>query len=603
MEFRILGPLEVADGEGRPVSIGGGRPRALLADLLLHANEVVSTDRLVDDLWGETPPETAAKALQGYVSHLRKALQPSRGAPSPDDLLLTRAHGYLLRVDPGRLDAHRFQELAAEGHGALVEGRPAEAATVLREALSLWRGPALSDFAYEAFAQSEIARLEELLVGVLEDRVEADLALGRHSELVGELESLVAQHPLRERLRGQLMLALYRSGRQAEALEAYRAARHALVEELGLEPSEELQRLQRAILAHDPSLAAPAGERAAPGHEAGRLPSVPARSRRRMRALAAIGALLVAGAVAAAVVQLTSGPAPAPVVVAPNSVAVIDPETNRVVGDVPVGSRPVAVAVGHGSVWVANADDGTVVRIDPVSLRIVKTIGIGAPAVDLAVGPDAVWVANGSDGTLSRIDPRLDAVVETIDLRGSNELVPNTTFAVAAGAGGVWVGSGEGTVLRLDPATGETVTSIDVGGNAVGLAVGEGAVWAAVVTERAVRIEPRTNTVTAEVSVGLPVTLAAGEGAVWVLDVFDTVWSVDPDTGAVTKSFSVGKFPLGVATGDGAVWVALNGDGTVSRIDPRTGQVAATVDVGHAPTDVAVGEGGVWVSVAAEPAT
>ena len=161
MEFRILGPLEVDDGEGRPISIGGGRPSALLADLLLHANEVVPADRLIDDLWGETPPETAAKALQGYVSHLRKALEPNRGASSPEDLLLTRGHGYLLRLDLERLDAHRFQALAAEGRGALAEGRAAEAAAVLREALSLWRGPALSDFAYEGFAQREITRLEE----------------------------------------------------------------------------------------------------------------------------------------------------------------------------------------------------------------------------------------------------------------------------------------------------------------------------------------------------------------------------------------------------------------------------------------------------------
>ena len=231
MEFRILGPLDVIEGE-RLVDLAGAKHRALLAMLLLHANEVVSATRLIDALWEEEPPETAQKALQVYVSQLRKTLGKNH--------LETKAPGYLLRVHEDELDLTRFQRLVQDGS--------------LREALSLWRGPPLAEFASERFAQSEIARLEELRLTCLEQRIEHDLAAGHHAELVGELEALVGEHPLRERLRAQLMLALYRSGRQAEALEAYQQARAALVDELGIEPSRTLRELEKAILRQDPAL-------------------------------------------------------------------------------------------------------------------------------------------------------------------------------------------------------------------------------------------------------------------------------------------------------------------------------------------------------------
>lgn len=248
MEFRILGPFEVFDGE-HPLRLAGAKQRALLALLLLHANEVVSSDRLIDEVWGEERPGTGANALQARVSQLRKAL-----ARAADEILVTLAPGYLLRVEPGELDAERFERLAGEGRRALASGDAVTGAEVLREALSLWRGPALADFLYEPFAQGEIVRLEEARLSCLEERIEADLALQRHGELVGELEALIGAHPLRERLRGQLMLALYRSGRQAEALGAYQETRRDLVEELGIEPSPVLQRLQQAILNQERAL-------------------------------------------------------------------------------------------------------------------------------------------------------------------------------------------------------------------------------------------------------------------------------------------------------------------------------------------------------------
>jgi DNA-binding SARP family transcriptional activator len=242
VEFRILGPLEVVE-QGRPLKLGGSRQRALLALLLTRANEVVSTDRLIDELWGAQPPKTAANALQYHVSQLRKAL-------APHEAIVTQDPGYVIRVGPDELDLLRFERLVEEARRAA----PELAAQRLREALDLWRGPALAGLAHESFAQAETPRLEELRLGALEQRFEADLALGRYAELVGEVQALVGEHPLRERLRAVLMQALYGSGRQVEALEIYRETRRLLVDQLGIEPSPALQELEQAILRHDPAL-------------------------------------------------------------------------------------------------------------------------------------------------------------------------------------------------------------------------------------------------------------------------------------------------------------------------------------------------------------
>jgi DNA-binding SARP family transcriptional activator len=248
MEFRILGPLEVCS-DGGALALGGRKQRALIAVLALHANEVVAADRLIDEVWGEDVPDDAAAAVRLNISRLRKVL--------PRDVLVTRPPGYLLRVGPGELDLHRFERLVEEGRRLLASGRAADAAARLRDALALWRGPALADFAYENFAQTAVARLEEIRLTALELRIDADLALGRHDELVGELKALVAEHPLRERFRGCLMTALYRSGRQAEALDVYHDARRTLVDELGIDPSPALQQLERAVLRQDHGLDLP----------------------------------------------------------------------------------------------------------------------------------------------------------------------------------------------------------------------------------------------------------------------------------------------------------------------------------------------------------
>ncbi len=247
--FFMLGPLELRC-QGNVVAVGGRRQRALLALLLLGANDVVSVDALVEGLWGESQPKTAAHSLQVFVSDLRKALR----AVGEDGRIVTQSPGYKIEVRPGELDLERFEQLAGDGRAALAGGEPAAAAEMLREGLALWRGEPLADFAYEPFAQATVARLEELRLSVLEDRVAADLALGRHAELVGELEQLVAEHPFREGLSAHLILALYRAGRQSEALAAYQATRKLLLDELGIDPMPELQELERAILVQDPRL-------------------------------------------------------------------------------------------------------------------------------------------------------------------------------------------------------------------------------------------------------------------------------------------------------------------------------------------------------------
>ncbi|MEA2704835.1 MAG: hypothetical protein QOD63_2780, partial [Actinomycetota bacterium] len=254
MEFRILGPLEVVDEAGRLVDLGRPKQRALLALLLISANRVEPLERLVELLWGEHAPSRAAGALQAYVSNLRRALEPQRAARAQAQVLVTQPPGYRLIVGPGQLDAARFEELAAEGHLHLVEGRPHAAHDALTTALGLWRGPALAEFATKPFAMLEAARLEGAKEAAEEDRLEAALAVGRHAQVVTELEVAVARAPLRERLWELLVLALYRSGRQGDALGAYERARLHLADELGIDPSPSLRRLEADILSQSESL-------------------------------------------------------------------------------------------------------------------------------------------------------------------------------------------------------------------------------------------------------------------------------------------------------------------------------------------------------------
>ena len=287
MEFGILGPLEVR-ADGHAVALGGVRPRAVLAVLALNANRPVSADRLALALWGEEAPPSAVKTVQVYVARLRKAL----GDP---EVLVTTPAGYRLRVRPGELDAERFESLVADGRQALAAGRGDDAAAALRAAFGLWRGPPLAEVASAPFAPPEITRLEEQRLAALELRVEADLAAGRHAELIPELQRVTSEHPWRERLHGQLMLALYRDGRQADALAAYGRAREKLSDELGIEPGPELHDLHQAMLLHDPALRPAGGE--VGSTPASALPPPPNRTIGRAEDVRAVTERLRSGAV------------------------------------------------------------------------------------------------------------------------------------------------------------------------------------------------------------------------------------------------------------------------------------------------------------------
>jgi YVTN family beta-propeller protein len=582
IEFRLLGPLEVRD-DGRVLPLGSPKQRALLALFVLHANEPVSRDRLIDELWGDAAPATVNSAFHVYLSRLRKLL---------GEHLARDADGYTLRIDPDRLDARRFECLAVEGREALAAGDPERAAKLLRDALALWRGTPLAGLS-EPFAAAAAARLEESRLAGLEDRIEADLELGRHRQLVAELESLVAGQPYRERLRAQLMLALYRSGRQADALNAYQQARRTLGDDLGLEPSPELRELEQAILRQDPVLAPPVP--AVPEQPA--LPAPPAGRRRRITWAAALLAA-VAAAIVIPILALRSPSSPA-AVVPPNSLAVIDPGSNRVVDSTPVGVTPSQLAVGAGSVWAINVEDATLSRIDPATHALQRTITLPATPTGLAFGSKAAWVANGPAGSLSRVDPALDRVVETRALSA----VHGQAGVVAVGAGSVWTVFSDSTLRRIDPRTGRVQARAIVGSAPAAIAVSADAVWVANAADDTVsRVLVETTTKDKDFTPGRhPGALAVGAGALWVADSGDdAVTRIDLTSGSLA-TIPVGRDPVAIAFDAGGVWVANAGDGTVSRIDPDpvSPRVVATVPVGNRPSGVAVAGARVWVSVQA----
>lgn len=605
LEFHILGPLEVVRGEqGLPV--GSPKQRALLGILLLHANEPIARERLVEELWGDAAPKTVNAVLNVYLSRLRRLLTDG----TSDQLLLTQAAGYVLRVPPESLDARRFEDLLEQGRRELASGEAGRASLALRDALALWRGPALADLAFEPFAQTEIARLEELRLTAIESLIEAKLVLGRDDALVAELETLVAVHPYREGLRAQLMLALYRNGRQAEALETYRRARRAFSEELGIEPSARLQELERAILRHDSSLEPPLQTTLrAPEEES----NEKARQRRfPTRATLAVATaliLMVAAALLALVAAArdSSGGSRVPVELMGDSVAVIDPGTDAIVGEIPVGGRPSGPAVGEGSVWVGNRDDNTLLRIDPRSLDV-HTIGLSVAPTDVEVIAGSVWIL--SDRALLRVDPSINDVVDTIPLPPAGGSGRWSDMEV--GAKSVFVCNchgGPGSVIRIDPAA----TSVEsVRRSAVrNIAYGEGALW--VLTgelDTIEQIDPNTNAVIATIPLGRigetsgwHYRMTTREGAVWVLAPA-SLWKID----STTKRF-VGSVPLehseeggNILAGDGAVWVATS-RGTVLHVDPDSQTASKPIRLGTLiypanPRDtLAVGAGSVWVAV------
>lgn len=581
MEVRILGPLEVW-ADGKRVDLAGGRQRALLALLVLHRGEVVSADRLIDELWAGNAPPTAAKVLQNLVSQLRRSL-----GPELEGSIVTRPPGYALQLGEEDIDARRFERLAAEGRRGL-ETDPKEAGERLREALALWRGDPLPEFAYEQFARTEVGRLEELRLVALEDRIDADLGRGEGVELVPELESLVATHPLRDRLRGQQMLALYRAGRQADALEAYRNARAVLRDELGLEPSESLRRLEQAILAHDPALGTPS-----------RLPPSPAgRRRRRLLVAAAAGASLIAGVVG--LVLALAGESS--VTVLPESVVELDPEGNEVVASIVVGGQPGQIRIAEGSVFVTSIVNKTLTRIDAESGEV-TTSGEHAAGPGLAAAGDQIWVGSESRSEVTHVSPRSLGAIERIEL----DVDPGSLLFAhpALGAGSLWVSQAEpSAVTRWSLRTHrlQRLYELQPLEFPVELAFGHGAMWTALHNSSEVlRIDVATGAAS-RLTVGPgPTNPVLGFGSLWVSSTGQgTVWRIDPVTERVQGVVEVGDVAFGVAVGAGSVWVGDYCRGAVARIDPRTNTVVARIETGYFPRWLAYGADRVWVGVSAD---
>jgi len=593
VEFRLLGPLEV-HVDGRSLPLSGAQQRALLALLLLHANEPLSSDRLVDELWGENAPRTAGASLRVAVGKLRALLGDEHR-----DRLETVAGGYRLHVEDEELDAARFEALVVEARTR----PPREARALLDEALALWRGPPLADQPYSAFAQNEVRRLSELMLAARADRIESELALGHHARVVAELESLVAEHPFRERLRALLMVALYRSGRQADALEVYRSGRRLLNAELGLEPGEELRRLEQEILTHSPAIEARV--------EADGYRAAGSRSRTRTRPLRALLVfLLVAAGVIAAVgvwgqARGSSNAAATP----PHSLVVIDPQTNALTR-IPMDWTASALALGAHTVWALDREDQTVARIDPQARRVEQVIGLGMEPTSASVGAGALWLLSSQSGAVLRIGPgvRLPRRLETRAVFGdASSTSVGDPAGIAAAGRSVWYEDGF-SLSQVDPNTGKVVRRLSLGDQLGGVAVGAGAVWV-IRGDPAMllRIDPQSGAVTARIPITrrrgstqpFPIGVAAGAGAIWVLNGnTGTITRVDPTIDAVVAT--VGRVSLDatrIAAGAGAVWVADVEQSAILRIDPATNQVVQTIPVDGTPKALAAGRSGVWVAV------
>lgn len=603
VRFGVLGPFEVTVA-GRPVAAGGVRQRGVLAVLVLHANEVVPVDRLIADVWGEEPPPTAHKMIHVYVSRWRTSLVAHSGRR---DILLTRPPGYVLRVRPDESDLARFDSLVVAARSVAARD-PAGAAATLREALGLWRGDPLADLADEPFARAAIPRLEESRRAAFDERVDAELAVGPGPGLIVELQAMVVADPLRERSAGQLMLALYRTGRQAEALEVYARVHRSLADELGIDPGPDLQRIQGAILRQEPWLEGlapgPTPSRAAAAHPATPAPETSppeapaARSGRptwrvtRQRFAWVTAGLLVSALVIASVIAAAAGRAPGPpnVAAAADSLAVVDPGGDSIVEDIAVGAAPGPVVAADRSAWVADVEDHTLLRIDLATGRMVKTFGLGAAPTSLSATAGAVWIGNGFAGTLSRVLTAYDQL--------SSPFFPGPSIsgllAVYGTPDDLWVGLANGRLLRLDPASMQPRAAYQLAVRAKAMALVGGGLWVLDFQgTEAVRVDVSHGSPPASVALsGAAIAIAASAGSIWVAaSGDDRLLQIDPGSGRIVATVPLSFQPIAVAATDAAVWVGGGPNGTLARVDPTGRSLVTTVDLGRPIEDLTVADG------------
>ena len=569
VEFRLLGLLEVV-AENEPVRIVRGRESALLALLLLHPNQPLATDQIVEELWGAAAPVNAAKSVHIYVSRLRKALGGDR--------IETTSVGYRIRLEAGELDSERFAQLAAEGRR--------------QEALALWRGEPLADFRFDAFAQAEIRRLEALRDEVWIDECEAEITGGRVAQAIPELEALIGRRPLWERPREQLMRALYLVGRQADALELYRSTRVLLRDELGVEPGSELQRLEREILNHDPALGTPSR------------PQQPLHRKHGVRLAAVGGMLLLIATAAVGALVLTRPGSTRTLPYIPNSLVRLDTGTKRVDAALPMAGPPAAVAVSNRRLWITSLSR-TVSVVSRSGLRPQSPVTLSFTPETLLPSGGRIWAAGGN--SIVAINPVYGAVSPPIVLRAAPGQGPSIRAAPALG-GGIWVADGR-NVLRRYSAAGRPTGAVNLHAPLTDVTAGLRRLWV-LSSEKATLFELDRSTGAMIVSIKLvsrpgyaapdPVAVTVGAGSVWVLEGSPpSVIRVDPRGDVVTTiPLGIGSDPVGIAAADSGVWVADSGDGTIGWIDPTTNALKRIV-VGGSPTGIAVSDTHVWATIQA----
>jgi YVTN family beta-propeller protein len=602
VEFRILGPVEVSNGAG-VLRLGGPKQRALLADLVLNAGTAVSTAQLIGDLWGNDPPPTAEHTVEAYISRIRRILRDD----SAREVLLTKPPGYLLDVGRDHVDAFRFEQLVEEGTAAAGRGDDNRASAALHGALGLWHGDALADVCGAPFARGAARQLADRRLLALQRRIEFDLRLGRAQDLIAELQELAAAYPYHEPFREQLMLALYQSGRQTEALAEFRRARVLLVDELGIEPGPELRKLEQAILRQDPELQGhPMADPRI--HGRGRSPPrtlpgpgpPPRRAPRRGRALVAAGLALAVAATGGLVAlrHSATGALVPPSDVRANAVVFVDPARTAVLGQAGTRGRPTGIAAGFGRLWVTDAANGRVLVLDPATFRIEDQIPVGRDPAGVAATANGIWVTDPGSGTVSEINPRSQTVVATVAVAA----VPS---AISVGAGGIWVAdASNGALTRIDPDRASVVDAIDVGQPLTDVAVGLGSVWVTSASSgQLIEIDPRAGRVTETVAIGNgPASVRVVDGAVWVANPpDDTLSRFEPATGLVRK-LTVSD-PTGLAGAAGALWVASDAPAALTRVDPATGTITSSTALANPPAAM-VGAGRTLALVThAAPAT
>ena len=648
MEFRILGPLEVLE-DGRPLALGRSKDRAVLAVLVLHANEFVSRERLIDELWGAAPPPTARKAVNVYISKLRQTLMRNGRDP-----IITADGGYRLALDPGQLDAELLRTLIAQARDRIADGESDAASELLREAIALWRGPTLAGIQLESFGRDEVAELDELRLAALLDRIDCDLALGRHEQVLGELNLLVREHPLRERLRAQQMLALYRADRQADALDAYTEARRTLVDDLGIEPSEALQRLQQAILRHDPVLAtsqgaatvnglsqSPSASPATPGVE-GRGSRLRLRVRRWQLALTMLVILVAAAAVAATLLSTSSAATPR---VHPNSLVRLDPRTGKPTLVVPVGVEPGPIAITPTTIWTSNYGDNTVSRYDLRTHTVEARAGVPGQPFDTVVDSDGnAWITSSYEKNAPAQNAFLTRLAAGAGGTSPGTLYPSHATLIhlplpmagyeTLGAGHLWVivGGhgplhGDDRVVLIDLRTNKVTSVLQLHHSATSIAFGYGSAWIGTYTSwngtyssgqgswlEAIRAGDRkpAKVLLEKYARWGPTWIAVGEGAVWALASGlvggPTLFQIDPQTLRILHRLDLSAEQAGVvAAGAGAVWVTggISGGNSVkansiTKIDPHTNRIiriTPLADETRVTCAIAATPSAVWVTL------